>query len=505
MMSKGTKSGVLTYLYAGEMDSLACLLSSYFEDLISGTNIWNSFVSLHQRSYEKPIPFYDTADYYEGEINLQDISFLLWYFLNLVQHDMHILPTEDRILQTAEEVMKVFEGEWETAPENEELKTYYLLDNPGDDFYKIRDLVHRVLFKTYLFFHDSGLKLYHDSLGIMEKYDKSENTPMMLYENEIHRLHDVPTLLLGIRGDEWVAEILGKNQGVDLAVIRMTKRLSGFFFYQGQDDDHYKLEHIATETKFDLMKASFPEDVIWDEEESIVYLSIVKWQGDWWSSGIFTPRKYNQKLVDKEKGSAQSQAALHVLKEENNPEINLALASHDEKFKRFNHGERIAFMKEEETEAYVDRFLESFNNNSPGLPEGVVDEEVTDSNEAKNSSTKDAEDETANDNPGGVVFFNPNSGPEIAIGINSAFPNAKNPFFNQKESEIDVVELLFEESFSPELVHYCIDTHQSELPFFGTDSGKVLLDNLDFLLRFTKGLNYFTTPTISLADLKIEE
>ena len=45
------------YLDNDEIDALACFLTSYFEDLISGTNIWNTFIKIHKRLYGKPLPF----------------------------------------------------------------------------------------------------------------------------------------------------------------------------------------------------------------------------------------------------------------------------------------------------------------------------------------------------------------------------------------------------------------------------------------------------------------
>ncbi|NLN24186.1 MAG: DUF3843 family protein [Bacteroidetes bacterium] len=98
---------------------MSCFLTSYFEDLISETNIWNSFVRTHQRLYRKQLPFYNLYQYYEEEINPQDISFLIWYFLNTVQEENFITPFNDFIVETAEKIIDVFDKEWEFAPENE--------------------------------------------------------------------------------------------------------------------------------------------------------------------------------------------------------------------------------------------------------------------------------------------------------------------------------------------------------------------------------------------------
>ena len=57
------------YLDNEELNDLSCFLTSYLEDLISGTNIWNAFIKIHQRLYKKQLPFYHLDVYYEEEIN----------------------------------------------------------------------------------------------------------------------------------------------------------------------------------------------------------------------------------------------------------------------------------------------------------------------------------------------------------------------------------------------------------------------------------------------------
>ena len=52
------------YLDNEDINLLSCFLTSYFEDLLSETNIWNSFVRTHQRLYRKQLPFYNLDEYY---------------------------------------------------------------------------------------------------------------------------------------------------------------------------------------------------------------------------------------------------------------------------------------------------------------------------------------------------------------------------------------------------------------------------------------------------------
>ena len=52
--------------------SLFCMfLTSYLEDIISGSEVWNSFIKKHNDLYGKALPFYETdKNYVEGEVNI---------------------------------------------------------------------------------------------------------------------------------------------------------------------------------------------------------------------------------------------------------------------------------------------------------------------------------------------------------------------------------------------------------------------------------------------------
>jgi len=157
------------FLSRDEIDTLTCFLTSYFEDVISGSNIWNNFTKIHKRLYNKPLPFYELEDYYEQEINLQDVCFLIWYFLNSIQKEKFIAPFNDFIDETAESVMDVLDDAWEYAPENEHLKKTYTIGEDKTDFYTIREVIDNVLFKTYLFYPDTMLDLLDSNYEIIER------------------------------------------------------------------------------------------------------------------------------------------------------------------------------------------------------------------------------------------------------------------------------------------------------------------------------------------------
>ncbi|MCF8366414.1 MAG: DUF3843 family protein, partial [Bacteroidales bacterium] len=45
---------------------LACVLVTWFEDLVSDVGIWKAFIKRHHKMYNKYLPFYDMDDYFDG-------------------------------------------------------------------------------------------------------------------------------------------------------------------------------------------------------------------------------------------------------------------------------------------------------------------------------------------------------------------------------------------------------------------------------------------------------
>ena len=484
-----------TYLNSDEIDILACFLTSYLEDLISETNIWNSFIRIHKRLYGKQLPFYEIDEYYEQEINLPDVCFLTWYFINTIQQDKFIAPFNDFIIEISKKVMDVFENVWEYAPENELLKTFYSIDETEVDFYIARNLIGNVLFKTYLFYPDILLDLWESEFEIIENSKYNEHLLNFLNENRDHRLHNVFTRLLGLKGQEWVADILGESHNLSKDFRNISKKIGGYFFYKGHDEGNVFIEHIASGKKFNLTKKSFDHVETLKEVDTILFMGIVKWRNEWWFSGGYFQTEFDPDLVLNEKNSMESRSAVSFL-DNQYKDLDDILGGQLKVFKKFNNNQQIAFMDSDKIESFLKDYIDYFNNS---LKLSQKEKE-----EAKQRAREDGffgnENETSDFSEvseSGLVFFNPKSGAEIALGVNSAFPEKNNPFYNKNESEEHIMRLFSAEELSKELAIYCVNNFKKDLTFFKSAEGNLYLDNLDFLLRFWKRGNYFSKPTIT--------
>lgn len=474
---------------------MVCFLTSYFEDLISETNIWNSFVTYHTELYNKPLPFYNLDEYYTEEINPQDISFLIWYFMNTLQRDTFIVPFNDFIIETAHKVMNVFDSAWDYAPENELLKTAYSLDEDETDFYIARNLIDTILFKTYLFYPDSLLDLKDQEIDIVEDSNDEENLLNYLNENRDYALHNVHTRLLGLKGKEWASGMLEVDHPLKNDFLNISRKIRGYFFYKGQDSENIFIEHIASGKKFDLTKKSYEHFESLKKIDTILFMGIVKWRNEWWFSGVSFQSDFNADLVLDEKNSVKSREAVNFL-DHQDKNVEEVLEKQYEAFKDFTKGSPIVFMSSGKVNNFIQEYTEYFNKSlklSKREKEKAKQRAKADGYFGGQDGSVDFTDRSES----ALIFFNPKSGVEIAFEVNSAFPMTDNPFFRKEDSEEHLLSLLEEDTISPELAMYCITNFKADLPFFKTEPGKMYLADIDFLLRYWKKGNYFTKPSIT--------
>jgi hypothetical protein len=483
------------YLENEEINHLACFLTCYLEDIISGTKFWNSFVKIHKRLYKKQLPFYFLDQYYEDEINLQDVCFLIWYFLNTIQTEKFIAPFHEFIIEIAEKVTDIFDAAWEYAPENESLETYFQIDKKEDNFYVARNLIDSVLFKSYLFSTDALLSLKEKEFQLIEESRNKENLMMFLNDNRDSTVHTYHTRLLCLTGKEWAAEILGSDHPLSSDFLKISQKINGYFLYKGQDKNDIFLEHIASAKKFKLTKKSYDYSDKLKETDTVVFMGIVKWKDEWWFSGIQFQHPFDPDLILDEKNSLESRKMVNFL-DHQTTDVDKALNMQLKAFKDFNHGLQIAFIPSERIDEFIRAYIE-FYRNSLNLSDQEINDAIERSHKEGYFGTEDKPINFAEVSDTGLVFFNPKSGCEIALAVNSAFPLPNNPYFNKELSEDHVMRLLMDESISPELAMYCIDNCKAKLPVFKASIGKKYLENIDFLLRFWKKDNYHTKPAIT--------
>ena len=129
------KSELLKEFSSEEYKDLAVVLTVYLEDAVSEGGGWSRFREEIKRLYNCVLPFYtiDKDSYFEDEINVADIQFIIWSFLACPQDgigDDYILidPFDTELLQLAKDVYAVLDEAFEDAPVTEAESADWIMD-----------------------------------------------------------------------------------------------------------------------------------------------------------------------------------------------------------------------------------------------------------------------------------------------------------------------------------------------------------------------------------------
>lgn len=480
-----------------EIKWFSIFLTCYFEDIISQAGIWKSFTSKHNELYGKHLPFYDSKEYYDDEINLEDIKFLIWYFFSVNQHDEYFAPIEADFDIISNAVFSIFEKEYETAPENEYLKDFLTISEDETDFYLIKEKIDWLFMRSYLFcFHELELmEQMEEMLEAQENIEPHQVEPIMHDFRDSIVLNNISNLL-ALRGYEWMAQLIGKEHKLHNHLVNIGDKKTSHFLYKGESSESYLFEHLATDVIFNVSKKSIDLGSEFEKDRTMVVMSLVKWMEEWWFTGIFTQFDYNEDLILEEKNSVQSR----VLFQDKMKEQIETTEKEYLQFIEYNNGSPIAFLdKGKDLGGFLNGFTE-YTNEQLNLSE---EEKKASIERAKKKDYLDAgKSDTSipdefKEQPC-IVFFNKNSGTEILFGYNDVIPDKNNLQFNPKAEEASL-DLFLSQQCSADLVKYLIATYPTMVseakkePWY-----KCLFSDSDFLLRFWKRENYYSKPQISV-------
>lgn len=122
----------------------AMTLAAYLEDIVSGTGVWNSIRDLYKRKYGSQLPFFDCdpEDYFEDDINIEDIKVLVWQTLcRCGQPDNKTYsPLSEAVELMAGKAYNILVDHFEKAPECRRVVDRLKKEFREADFYRLRCL-----------------------------------------------------------------------------------------------------------------------------------------------------------------------------------------------------------------------------------------------------------------------------------------------------------------------------------------------------------------------------
>ena len=490
-----------------EKENLACILVCYFEDVISGSGLWQAFTAQVNELYGSYLPFYDLDpdDYYPDEINIEDIFFLIWYYISMTHYDENIISPE--VFEWSElpyRIFDIFEREYELAPENLSIKEHYKVSPEEEDFFVLKEKMRWILLDSWLlYFHRKELDdmINEDSRYHNEDGPPEENRELYKYDTVDTYILSSCTYLLAKQGKHWLAYVQGKDHPLFKEILKISEKKSGYYLYMGEENEFLLFQHIASEKVLKVTSKSmdFPKDP--EPGKSLYYAGFVEWKEEWWFSGTMAHWGYDAKLISKEKASENSRMLFGedpALQKKKNEQLYAS-------FLKFNSGKPLAFVESEEKAGSFIRDYLVFHNESLDIPASKKREGRE--RLLKNESLKGPDRDAVHGDTGpvpGMIFFNRESGIQMAFGLNDLVPDPDNASYGE-DSTVDVsdnesgtesgheaMRLLYSAYISGDWMHYLVNNYDIPgLDFPGEGGRELLMDNLDFMLRFWKRKNYY--------------
>ena len=250
-----------------EQKELACILTAYFEDIISQTGIFQAFTRIHGKRFGKPLPFYTLdEDYTPGEINIEEVQFLVWhYHMQLNNLDIPYSPTLDTFAAIASDVMEIFETEYESAPENEKLLQYFRIDEKeSHNLYALHARFLWLCTQSYLFFNN-GFLLEDQAESLAEEAKEAG---------------------------------MGEDSPLYASLSSMGHKYTGYFRYENADETITRFRHIATDRIIEATNRSLvglPRNM--KDPSLILRTGFIQWNGEWWLSGQISSYEDSEDLI----------------------------------------------------------------------------------------------------------------------------------------------------------------------------------------------------------------
>ncbi len=492
-----------------EKKNLACFLTAWFEDVVSETGIWTAFIQRHKEQYGKYLPFYEMGeDYYPGEINREDLYFLLWYFYSWLVRDYSLVyPLETELLSLGDRLFDLFDRYYETAPENQQLIDFLHIPETETVFYMVRIKMEWLLFHSYLFhFHLEELnnELLEAAEENMENEFLNDNIEQLQYEIIDRKTLGQVTALLARKGNEWLAEILGKKHPLYEPLMQLSERNYGTFIFRGFDEKNIHLEHIPSGEIMEVTRKSLQLHPDMKEGQSIMGISLVKWMGEWWFTGIYSLWDYDERMVESERNKLQEKRRFHG---EEDRKIKLeVIAKQEEAFLEYNNGLPYRFFPNgNDVEEFINGFLRFYREKI--IKEGEKnlspeEKERLRKNKEQYSDKPKVMKERFDEDTDSMVFFNSGHGMETLFGYNILFDETLNgkAYLSENDFLILTEQLLLEKDASPGLIRYFAES--GKLPFLRfpgeKPDEKLLRNHLEFVLGFYLPEAYREGPRIGI-------
>lgn len=435
--------------------TIALSVAAYFEDVISRFGLWQGFTKKHFALYGKYLPFYRlTDDYIPDEINPEDIIFLIWSIIQpevLETRETFINPENIGITTLGFALFTLIDEEYETAPENEILRDFFIKNVDYDNFYAFRSIISWLYYDSYLIAPYTEDQLEKALEGIEKQKEHADLLTYGITNELIFKNSCGP---LALKSHEWISSIVGEDSdlGKMLLQTRFKYKIPKSYLITAKNDSGITLLPFDSSDVIFLRKDTMEKDMPCKPDDAVL-CNLIYFNGKWELNGfmINIPKEEydnNRDVAEKMTKNAEYSRNLYLKANNNTP---------------------VRYFKD-------DKELKVFFSKAYSLSEKI-----------DNKIMKGMKNIVAfSDAEVGVTTIS-----DIAVFIK----DKENPCYDPKEAEDNGLILFTNYNLSQELIEYLIqnnlipDLKMNSL--ISEERGKELVqENLDFMFRFFQPLSF---------------
>lgn len=291
-------------------EDMAMGFAQWFQDVVSQGGIWTAFIRTCKKRYGRYLPFYpiDDEDYYDDEVNLQDVQFLTWHYIQYMHYaDTVINPENFGVTEIAEEIYDILDSEFENAPINADWRNAFHPKSFEEPLlFSFREHLYKLIDCDYLCMN------VHDSI---DDYIKKTLSDISKLGDAQDRIHDYVTSLLfegeehfmGLSISEWGKEILRLENEKIASRLDTIKTLPVRLYLLTNEDktyfhfvDYIDMKAGDSTIVYKVLKDSFglyPSNA-YKKGKSIVLCRLTCCEGEWnlnGSSYVMSVEEYEKK------------------------------------------------------------------------------------------------------------------------------------------------------------------------------------------------------------------
>ena len=197
---------------------LALTVVGYFQDVVADAGIFRSFCTLCNELYNKTIPLFEEQigeDYIDSELNLTDVKFITWYFLESISSEKGTLaPRHSAVEEAAAAMYKVLDECYEDAPVHDDYLALREIDFDNPD----AEMVHDIYDTTYWLFWNSYFMRHAakptiamalaEGKKVLGTVGDNDRAAALVDEINHRTLEEYPTGPLSLYAHEWIRQIV---------------------------------------------------------------------------------------------------------------------------------------------------------------------------------------------------------------------------------------------------------------------------------------------------------